>query len=80
MLDISTFYNSLYKLAFIIPLSTNKITYIEDIFPSDKKYIYFIRNSYIDRFYFNDIQEIQGFLNQLENNKAYIITLDFVIS
>lgn len=69
------FGNNLYKFAFIIPFSINKITYLNDIYSNEDNHheIYYIRNSYINRLYFNDSGEISDFLNQLDNNKIYLL-------
>lgn len=74
------FGSNLYKLAFIIPFSINKITFFDDIYSNNKNEIYYIRNSYINRIYFHDHQEISDLLYNLEDNKIYVITFDFIIS
>ena len=79
MLDISTFYSSFYKLAFIIPLSINKITYLEDLVENERNNIS-ISKFYTNRFYFNDFNEVSEFLNSLENDKSYLITFEFILS
>lgn len=82
MLDMSTFFNSLYKLAYIIPLSTNKITFLDEFVESESKSnkITFHNGTFINRFYFNDYKEISDFLNQLDNSKCFCLTFKFVVS
>jgi len=78
MLDISTFYSSFYKFAFIIPLSINKITYLEDLVENEGNNKISISKIYTDRFYFNDYKEVSEFINSLENDKSYLITFEFI--
>ena len=77
-LKILIFGDTLYKLAFIFPFSINKITYLDDIYSTDNKYIYYFRN--INRFYLMDKNEVADFLLNLDNSKIYLITFEFVIS
>ena len=53
-LKILIFGDNLYKLTFTIPLSINKITYLDDIYSYEQPQIYYIRNSYINRIYLMD--------------------------
>jgi len=80
MLDISTFYNSIYKLAFLIPLSHDKITFFDEKFGNDDpdSSIIYITNSSISWFSFFDLNEISDFLDNLEYNKTYIISFDLI--
>ena len=72
--------DTLYKLAFIFPFSINKITYLDDIYSNEDSNIYYFRNSYINRFYLMDKNEVADFLLNLDNSKIYLITFEFVIS
>jgi hypothetical protein len=74
------FGDNLYKFAFIFPFSINKITYLDDIYSNEHPEIYYLRNSYINRLYILDYNEISDFLNNLDNDKIYVITFDFIIS
>ena len=58
-------------------MSINKITYLQQILPNR---LFIFNNPSITRFYFNDYIEITHFLNELEIDKTYVITFDFVIS
>lgn len=79
-LNISLLYDSLYKFSFIIPLSVNKITYLEDIYEENQLQIIYLRTGFINRFYFNDAKEISDFLENLEENKSYLITFELILS
>jgi hypothetical protein len=79
-LNINILYDSLYKFAFIIPLSVNKITFLDDIIEDDQLSICYLRNVNITRFYFIDYIEIDDFLYNLENGKSYLITLELILS
>lgn len=68
-LKILIFGDNLYKFSFIIPLSINKITYLEDILEEDQNNIFFLGNINITRFYFADSNEICDFLMNLDSNK-----------
>jgi hypothetical protein len=74
------FGDNLYKFAFIFPFSINKITYLDDIYSNEQPEIYYFRNSYINRFYLMDKNEVADFLFNLNNSKIYLITFEFVIS
>jgi|SRR5712691_1157948 len=80
ILNINMLYDSLYKFAFIIPFSVNKITFLDDIIEDDQLSICFLRNVYISRFYFNDSNEIDDFLYNLKYGKSYLITFEFILS
>lgn len=58
-------------------MTINRITYLKDIIPND---MFCINNPYITRFYFNDYIEISQFLNQLEKDKAYVVSFEFICS
>jgi hypothetical protein len=79
-LNINILYDSIYKFSFIIPLSVNKITFLDDIIKDDELTICYLRNVHINRFYFNDYKEIDDFLYNLDNGKAYLITFEFILS
>lgn len=78
--NINILYSNLYKMAFIIPLSINKMTFLDDIIEGEKLSKCYLGNVYTHRFYFNDYNEIQDFLNNLDNGKSYLITLEFILS
>ena len=58
-------------------MSINKITYLDQfVFTNFTVFT----NSLIKRFYFNDIIEVTQFLNELEIDKFYVVSLEFVLS
>jgi hypothetical protein len=59
----------------ILPLSISRITFLKDIVPSD---ITIINNPSISIHHINDFIEWKFFLNQLEVDKVYVVTLEFV--
>ena len=78
-LNINIFYDSLYKLAFIIPLSINKITLFEDIIEEDQNSIFFIRDPSITFLFDRNIENgVNYFLDNLDYNKTYIVTFDLI--
>jgi hypothetical protein len=77
-LNINIIYNDLYKFAFIIPLSINKITFLDDIFDNDDINIFYFRKTFFTRFYLISTLEIADFLSNLDQNKAYIVTFEFI--
>jgi len=78
-LNINIFYDSLYKLAFIIPLSINKITLFEDIIEEDQNSIFFIRDPSITFLFDRNIDNgVNYFLDNLDYNKTYIVTFDLI--
>jgi hypothetical protein len=70
-----------YLIAFIVPISVNNITFIDELVggvdtnPLD---IVYIRNCNITWFHFNDIKDIINLLDSIENNKIYVISFDLV--
>jgi hypothetical protein len=69
------------QLMFIIPLTTNKITFLNDLFDdSDFTDIVYIRKSEFTWFHFNDFKEITDFLETLYHDKCYIITFDLILN
>jgi hypothetical protein len=78
---------SLYKLAYCIPFTMNKmefsmknkISYLEEFLLEDQNNIFFFRKSNISRFYFADPNEISDFLMNLDKSKTYVVSFDLVI-
>jgi len=58
-------------------MSINNITYL-DQFIDNKLFIF--NNPIVTRFHFNDYIDVSLFLRDLENDKAYVVTFDFVLS
>jgi len=58
-------------------MSINNITYLNQ-FIENRLFIF--NNPIVTRFHFNDYIEVSLFLNQLEIDKVYVVTFDFVIS
>jgi hypothetical protein len=58
-------------------MSINNITYL-DQFIDNKLFIF--NNPIVTRFHFNDYIDVSLFLRDLENDKAYAVTFDFVLS
>ena len=54
-------------------MTINRITYLSDVMPHIHCYL---SNSLSCYFYFNDYIEVKKFLDQLEKNQVYVITLD----
>jgi hypothetical protein len=79
------YYNSLeYTIisSLIIPLSINKITFLEDILKDKENYhfnIFYLRKPNLLWLNFGDIKEIKNLLCLLDNNKAYIVTFDLIL-
>jgi hypothetical protein len=79
------YYNSLeYGIitSLIIPLSINKITYLEDILNEKENYhlnIFFLRKPNLLWLSFSDYKEIMNLLCLLDHNKAYIVTFDLIL-
>jgi hypothetical protein len=79
------------NLAFIIPISSlisqTKITFINDCFDQDDENqsyenqsdIIYFRNSNFIWFHFNDIQEINDFLDLLDHDKIYIVSFELIV-
>ena len=66
------------KLSFIIPLSINKISYLEDIMEDSQNNIFYLGDVAISIFYFGDSKEISDFLKNLDSNKTYIVTFELI--
>lgn len=85
ILIIILYYNSLeYTIisSLIIPLSINKITFLEDILKDEENYhfnIFYLRKPNLVWLSFGDIKEIMNLLCLLDNNKAYIVTFDLIL-
>lgn len=77
--NLNILYDNIYKLSFIIPLSINKISYLDDIFEEYQNNIFFFTDVKIDIFYFCDSREISLFLMKLDSNKTYIVTFDLIL-
>jgi hypothetical protein len=58
-------------------MSITKITYLDVLLPNR---LFLMSNPSITRLYFHDYLEIKQFLNNLEVDKTYVITFDFVMS
>jgi|HubBroStandDraft_1064217.scaffolds.fasta_scaffold22055_3 hypothetical protein len=60
-------------------MSTNKITFLHDFLPNDYKnnLIYYPESS-ITRFYFSDYIEVDQFLDGLDDDKLYVLSLELV--
>lgn len=94
MLDISTFYISLYNLSFIIPLSINKkfkteintrsmsysINRITYLDDFFKNDICIFTNSHFGILEFSDNLEIKNFLSELNEDQIYVVILEFIYS
>jgi hypothetical protein len=80
LLKLYVNFDIVYNLAYIIPLSINKITYLEDIIKDDQNNIFFFRDVKISRFYFSDLNEVNDFLINLDYDKSYIVTFDLILN
>nr|AWB36238.1 hypothetical protein [Lactarius sp. (in: basidiomycete fungi)] len=78
-LNIYLYYYDIYKLAFIIPLSINKISYLDDIMDDYQNNIFFLGNVNTDIFNAADSKEISDFLMKLDSNKTYVVTFDLIL-
>jgi hypothetical protein len=58
-------------------MSINKITYLNTILPNN---LFIFNNSSKINLIFHDYLEIIQFLNELEQDKVYVLTFDFVVS
>jgi hypothetical protein len=58
-------------------MSLNKITYLDQILENK---ILIISDPYTDILYFSDSLEIHQFLERLENDKVYVLSLEFILS
>jgi hypothetical protein len=58
-------------------MSINKITYLQDVIPN--KFFVFSDYDYT-LFYFSDSLDIKLFLQELEIDKAYVVTFELIIS
>ena len=58
-------------------MSLNKITYLDQILENK---ILIISDPYTDIFYFNDSLEIHQFLERLEKDKVYVLSLEFILT
>jgi hypothetical protein len=58
-------------------MSLNKITYLDQILENK---ILIISDPYTDILYFSDSLEIHQFLERLEKDKVYVLSLEFVLS
>nr|AWX52927.1 hypothetical protein [Lactarius sp. (in: basidiomycete fungi)] len=58
-------------------MSLNKITYLDQILENK---ILIISDPYTEIFYFNDSLEIHQFLERLEKDKVYVLSLEFILS
>lgn len=70
-----------YKCLFILPLSVNKITFLDEFYwywKNEINIFYFSQAKYIRLYMVND-SEVIDFLSNLEDNKSYIIELNLVI-
>jgi hypothetical protein len=76
ILNVYILYDSFDKLAYVIPLSVNKITYLTDVFNDDQDNLFYFRQVNISRFHFADQKEVADFLNDLEYDKSYIISFE----
>jgi len=79
-LNINLLYDNIYKLAFIIPLSVSKITFLDEAYANvHKGIIYFIlKVLFFTWFHFFDLTEISDFLENLDNDKAYIVSFELI--
>ena len=78
-LNISILFD-IYKLAVIIPLSINKIIFLEDWFKETQNNIFFIKDPKIGIIHFGDPKEIALFLETLDKGKAYVTTFELTLS
>lgn len=77
LIIILIFYNNLeskYLLLSVLPLSVDKITYLDDL--NSVKYVDYKFNNY--DLYFFDTNEISAFLNILDENSNYVLSLEFI--
>jgi hypothetical protein len=58
-------------------MSLNKITYLDQILENK---ILIISDPYTDILYFSDSLEIHQFLQRLEKDKVYVLSLEFILS
>jgi hypothetical protein len=58
-------------------MSLNKITYLDQILENK---IFIISDPYTDILYFSDSLEIHQFLERLEKDKVYVLSLEFILS
>jgi len=58
-------------------MSITKITYLDVLLPNR---LFLMSNPSITRFYFHDYLEVKQFPDNLEVDKTYVITFDFVMS
>lgn len=94
-LNINILYDSIYSFSFVIPLSRiksktynyyfnrnmsfsiNRITYLEDFFNHD---ICILLNPDVTMFNFSDSLELKTFLENLTEDKIYVVTFEFICS
>ncbi len=94
-LNINILYDSIYTFSFIIPLSRiktkpynnyfnrnlsysiNRITYLEDFFNHD---ICILLNPEVTIFNFSDSLEVKTILENLMQDKIYVVTFEFICS
>ena len=81
-LKLLIFGDNTYNLAFLIPLSTSNITFLDEFIETESKQnkVYFKSEIYTNRFYFSDSTEIKQLLDDLDNNKCYVVTFQFILS
>jgi hypothetical protein len=58
-------------------MSLNKITYLDQILENK---ILIISDPYTDILYFSDSLEIHQFLDRLEKDKVYVLSLEFILT
>jgi hypothetical protein len=63
-----------YSMLLLIPLSVNKITFLEDLKPP----IHMEKKVNVYSLYFSDVHEIKALLNNLEPTFNYSLTLEFI--